>query len=90
MNKNLIKKLVENGTADMFGAFAETVKNEIASDDAKYENVGRYLLKALLDNNVDDVLRFLREAERKGIKSYHISSFLDWEYQFDKLASLDF
>ena len=31
---------------------------------------------------VDDVLRFLREAERKGIKSYHISSFLDWEYQF--------
>lgn len=39
---------------------------------------------------VDDVLRFLREAERKEIKSYHISSFLDWEYQFDKLASLDF
>lgn len=31
---------------------------------------------------VDDVLRFLREAERKGIKSYHINSFLDWEYQF--------
>lgn len=26
----------------------------------------------------DDVLSFLREAERKGIKSYHISSFLDW------------
>lgn len=31
---------------------------------------------------VDDVISFLREAERKGIKSYHISSFLDWEYQF--------
>lgn len=31
---------------------------------------------------VDDVIPFLREAERKGIKSYHISSFLDWDYQF--------
>lgn len=31
---------------------------------------------------VDDVISFLREAERKEIKSYHISSFLDWEYQF--------
>ena len=31
---------------------------------------------------VDDVIRFLRESERKGIRSYHISSFLDWEYQF--------
>lgn len=30
---------------------------------------------------VDDVIPFLREAERKGIKSFHISSFLDWEYQ---------
>ena len=30
---------------------------------------------------VDDVISFLREAERKGIKSYHISSFLDWNYQ---------
>ena len=29
---------------------------------------------------VDDVLAFLREAEKKGIKSYHISSFLDWDY----------
>lgn len=30
---------------------------------------------------VDDVIRFLQEAERKGIKSFHISSFLDWNYQ---------
>ena len=30
---------------------------------------------------VDDVIPFLREAEKHGIKSYHISSFLDWEYQ---------
>lgn len=27
---------------------------------------------------VDDTLLYLREAERKGITSYHISSFLDW------------
>lgn len=27
---------------------------------------------------VDDVISFLREAERKNIKSYHISSFLDF------------
>lgn len=27
---------------------------------------------------VDDVVPFIFEAERKGIKSYHISSFLDW------------
>lgn len=31
---------------------------------------------------VDDVTPFLQEAERKGIKSYHISSFLDWNFQF--------
>ena len=29
---------------------------------------------------VDDVIPFLREAEGKGIKSFHISSFLDWDY----------
>lgn len=28
---------------------------------------------------VDDVIPFLRDAERHGIKSYHISSFLDWK-----------
>lgn len=31
---------------------------------------------------VDDVIPFLREAERKGIRSYHISSFLDWDLQW--------
>lgn len=31
---------------------------------------------------VDDVIPFLREAEKKGIESWHISSFLDWNYQF--------
>ena len=29
---------------------------------------------------IDDVIGFLREAERKGIQSWHISSFLDWEF----------
>ena len=38
---------------------------------------------------VDDVLVFLREAERKGIKSYHISSFLDWAYSDDYFNSKD-
>lgn len=28
---------------------------------------------------VDDTLTILREAERNGIKCYHISSFIDWE-----------
>lgn len=31
---------------------------------------------------VDDVLPIIKEAEKKGIKSYHISSFLDWDYQY--------
>lgn len=38
---------------------------------------------------VDDVLAFLREAEQKGIKSYHISSFLDWDYSDDYFNSKD-
>lgn len=29
---------------------------------------------------VDDEISFLMEAERKDIRSFHISSFLDWEY----------
>lgn len=31
---------------------------------------------------VDDVLEFVKMAEKNGILSYHISSFLDWNYQF--------
>lgn len=30
---------------------------------------------------VDDTIPFLREAERKGITSFHISSFLDWNFE---------
>lgn len=56
MNKNLIEKLIKNGTADMFGAFVETVKSEIASDEATYDDVGRSLLRAASNNNAEDVL----------------------------------
>lgn len=30
---------------------------------------------------VDDILPYLREAEKEGIEAWHISSFLDWDYQ---------
>lgn len=29
---------------------------------------------------VDDIIKYLREAESKGIESWHISSFLDFYY----------
>ncbi len=29
---------------------------------------------------IDDTLGILKKAERNGIKSFHISSFLDWNY----------
>ena len=29
---------------------------------------------------VDDILAYIKEAERHGITSYHISSLLDWDY----------
>lgn len=35
---------------------------------------------------VDDVVPFLQEAEFAGIESWHISSFLDWNYQFESCA----
>ncbi len=56
-----------------------------------YENIPKYetIIKFCNENKidlkdvifVDDVLRILRETERHGIPSYHISSFLDWEYE---------
>lgn len=50
------------------------------------KNKARTILDYCDDNNillkdvifVDDVLDYLKEAERLGIKSYHISSFLDY------------
>jgi len=35
------------------------------------------------------IIRQLREAEQKGIKSYHISSFLDWDYSDDYFSLKD-
>ena len=37
MNKCLLEKLINNGTPDMYAAFAETVKQEIASDKDTYK-----------------------------------------------------
>lgn len=56
MENSLIEKLINNGTPDMYAAFAETVKQEIANDDAKYESIGLYILYALSANNAEDVL----------------------------------
>ena len=61
------------------------IKNRFIIDfdtDDKIETI----LKYCSDNNilldkvvfVDDVLKDLRKAEKLGIKSYHISSFLDY------------
>lgn len=57
------------------------------------ENISKseIILKYCKDNNipldkvifVDDVIPFLREAEKKGIESWHISSFLDWGLGYD-------
>lgn len=44
----------------------------------KYCNENNINLKDVIF--VDDVIPFLMEAEREGIRSFHISSFLYWEY----------
>lgn len=56
MENSLIEKLINNGTPDMYAAFAETIKQKIANDDAKYESIGLYILYALSGNNAEDVL----------------------------------
>ncbi len=55
MNECLLEKLINNGTPDMYAAFAETVKQEIASDEDTYESIGYNLLKALLTGTADDI-----------------------------------
>ena len=56
----------------------------IAEDTSKADCIIKYCNKAKIDLKeviyVDDVIKFLREAERKGIESWHISSFLDWQF----------
>lgn len=56
MNECLLEKLINNGTPDMYAAFAETIKQEIASDEDTYESIGYNLLKALLTDDADDIL----------------------------------
>lgn len=50
----------------------------------KYKSMISYCQENKIDLSdciyVDDVLSYLREAEAHGIKSYHITSFLDWEF----------
>ena len=57
----------------------------VSEDKSKTDTILQYCKEHNIDLNdvvyVDDVIPFLREAERKGIKSFHISSFLDWNYQ---------
>lgn len=52
-------------------------------DKSKADTILQYCKKHNIDLQnviyVDDTISFLRQAERKGIKSYHISSFLDWD-----------
>lgn len=49
----------------------------------KYQSVLNFCAQNGIDLKdviyVDDVIPFLRAAERHGICAYHISSFLDWE-----------
>lgn len=53
-------------------------------DKPKFETIINYCkehninLKDVL--YIDDVLPYIKEAERNGITSYHISSLLDWDY----------
>lgn len=51
----------------------------VYEDKSKADTILQYCKTHNIDLNdvvyVDDVISFLREAERKGIKSYHISSF---------------
>lgn len=57
-------------------------------DVPKYKSIIAYCNKNKIDLKdcifVDDVLSHLREAEKRGIKSYHISSFLDWNFINEK------
>lgn len=56
----------------------------VHKDKSKADTILQYCKEYNIDLKdvvfVDDVIPFLREAEQKGIKSFHISSFLDWNY----------
>lgn len=54
-------------------------------DKPKYQTILEYCDEKEIDLSeviyVDDIISYIRQAEKNGIKSYHISSFLDWDYQ---------
>lgn len=56
----------------------------VEEDASKADCIIEYCKKEIIDLKdvifVDDVIMILREAERKGIESWHISSFLDWQF----------
>lgn len=56
----------------------------VEEDASKADCIIEYCKKEIIDLKdvifVDDVITILREAERKGIESWHISSFLDWQF----------
>lgn len=60
-----------------------TERNLTSEDIPKWQTILDYCQKHAIELKdvifVDDVILFLREAEKHGICSWHISSFLDWE-----------
>lgn len=56
----------------------------VSEDKSKADTILQYCKDHDIDLQdvvfVDDTIPFLREAERKGITSFHISSFLDWNF----------
>ena len=61
MEISLTEKLINNGTPDMYAAFAETVKQEIANDDISDENTeentnhNSQVDKNLTDSTIPDI-----------------------------------
>ena len=64
-------KEIEDGVLSEDKSKADTILQYCKDHDISLQNV----------IFVDDTIPFLREAERKGIKSFHISSFLDWDFE---------
>lgn len=55
MENFLLRKILSEGSNDMLGAFAETLKNEIASDEENNDSVCRQLIRAVLSNDAEGV-----------------------------------
>ncbi len=57
----------------------------IPMEELKHDRILKYCQDRKIDVDkvifVHDILTILRQAERAGITSYHISSFFDWDYQ---------